>query len=109
MFDMKDELQERIEVLELENENLLRECKELKNKLNDREKVIRDYLPESLSSIYWNYCPETNTVVTADKSNQVVTADKRKEIIDYLYEFNVSGDIKIEEIADDIISIIEKE
>ena len=99
MFGKEDELRERIEVLELENEDLLRKCKELKNKLNDREKVIRDYLPESLSSIYCNYCPETN---------QVVTADKRKEVIDYLYEFNVSGDIKIEEIADDIISIIEK-
>ena len=52
MFGMEDELRERIKVLELENEDLLRKCKELKNKLNDREKVIRDYLPESLSSIY---------------------------------------------------------
>lgn len=100
MFGMEDELQARIEVLELENEDLLKKCKELKNKLNDREKVIRDYLPESLANVYCNYCPETN---------QVVITDKREEVVDYLYEFHVSGDIKIEEIADDIISIIEKE
>jgi hypothetical protein len=69
MFGMEDELRERIEVLELENEELLRKL----------------------------------------KNHSIVSANKRKEIIDYLYEFNVSGDIKIEEIADDIISIIEKE
>lgn len=33
--------------------------------------------------------------------------DKRKQILDYLCEFNVRADIKIEELADDIISIIE--
>ena len=69
MFSKKDELQARIEVLELENEDLLRKL----------------------------------------KNHSIVSANKRKEVIDYLYEFNVSGDIKIEEIADDIISIIEKE
>ena len=32
--------------------------------------------------------------------------DVRQELIDYLYEFNVRADIKIESLADDILSIV---
>ena len=35
-----------------------------------------------------------------------ITADTRTKIIDYLYEFNTRSDIKIESMADDIISIM---
>lgn len=32
--------------------------------------------------------------------------DIRQELIDYLYDFHVSADIKIESLADDILSIV---
>lgn len=38
-----------------------------------------------------------------------ITAKKREEIINYMYDFNVRADIKIEELADDIISILYQE
>ena len=40
--------------------------------------------------------------LTAD----IIPADARTKIIDYLYEFNTRADIKIESMADDIISIL---
>ena len=38
-----------------------------------------------------------------------ITAKKREEIINYMYDFNVRADIKIEELVDDIISILHQE
>jgi hypothetical protein len=38
---------------------------------------------------------------------EIITVDKRKQILDYLYEFNVRADIKLEELVDDLVSIIE--
>ena len=35
-----------------------------------------------------------------------ISADVRSKLIDYLYEVNVRADIKIESMADDIISIM---
>ena len=36
----------------------------------------------------------------------IISADTRSKLIDYLYEINVRADIKIESMADDIISIM---
>ena len=38
-----------------------------------------------------------------------ITDKKRAEIIDYLYDFNVRAAINIEELVDDIISILYQE
>ena len=38
----------------------------------------------------------------------VTEKDVRQELIDYLYDFNVRADIKIESLADDILTIVKK-
>jgi len=38
-----------------------------------------------------------------------ITPKKREEIINYMYDFNVRADVEIEELVDDIISILRQE
>ena len=84
MFGYEDKLKARIEVLELENEELLRANKKLTNELKEYKS---DEVKETL------------------KNQTIVTNDMRKEIIDYFYDMNVRADIR--ELANDIISILE--
>ena len=84
MFGYEDELKARIEVLELENEELLRANKQLTNELKEYKS---DEVKETL------------------KNQTIVTDDVRKEITDYFYDMDARADIK--KLANDIISILE--
>lgn len=57
-------------------------------------------LGSSDRDIYAKACLEEAPTV------DIISADTRSEIIHYFYEFNVRANIKIEDLVDDVITII---
>lgn len=88
-------------LLLLEVNEMNRSCKECKNYPCGKVEIN----PEDARA-YKCWLPDWDKVLSSRHVTDTITADKRSEIIEYFYEFNVRADIKIEELVDDVISII---